>query len=100
MASDLSTTPPRRPAPTALLPGHGAAGSLGRRPRSAGLVMRRPIPPEHAGRAEAPTGWGTVYTDTHCHLELLFEEQDQDNTIERARHAGVTTLITVGVDLA
>ena len=41
-----------------------------------------------------------MYTDTHCHLELLFEGQDQDNTIARARHAGVTTLITVGVDLA
>ena len=41
-----------------------------------------------------------VYTDTHCHLELLFEEQDQDNMITRAREAGVTTLVTVGVDLA
>jgi TatD DNase family protein len=41
-----------------------------------------------------------VYTDTHCHLELLFEGQDQDNTIQRARQSGVTTLITVGVDLA
>ncbi len=41
-----------------------------------------------------------VYTDTHCHLELLLEEQDQDNMITRAREAGVTTLVTVGVDLA
>lgn len=41
-----------------------------------------------------------MYTDTHCHLELLFEGQDQDNTIQRARQSGVTTLITVGVDLA
>ena len=41
-----------------------------------------------------------MYTDTHCHLELLFDEQDQDSTIARARQAGVTTLITVGVDLA
>ena len=41
-----------------------------------------------------------MYIDTHCHLELLFEEQDQDSTIARARQAGVTTLITVGVDLA
>ena len=41
-----------------------------------------------------------MYTDTHCHLELLFEEQDQDNMITRAREAGVTTLVTVGVDLA
>ena len=41
-----------------------------------------------------------MYIDTHCHLELLFEGQDQDSTIARARQAGVTTLITVGVDLA
>jgi TatD DNase family protein len=41
-----------------------------------------------------------VYIDTHCHLELLFEEQDQDSTIARAQQAGVTTLVTVGVDLA
>ena len=41
-----------------------------------------------------------VYTDTHCHLELLFDEQDQDNMITRAREAGVTTMVTVGVDLA
>jgi TatD DNase family protein len=41
-----------------------------------------------------------VYTDTHCHLELLFEGQNQADTIERARAAGVTTMVTVGVDLA
>jgi TatD DNase family protein len=41
-----------------------------------------------------------VYIDTHCHLELLFEGQDQDSTIARAQEAGVTTLVTVGVDLA
>ena len=41
-----------------------------------------------------------MYTDTHCHLELLFEGQDQDSTIARAQQAGVTTLVTVGVDLA
>jgi TatD DNase family protein len=41
-----------------------------------------------------------VYIDTHCHLELLFEGQDQDSTIARARQAGVTMLVTVGVDLA
>ena len=41
-----------------------------------------------------------MYTDTHCHLELLFEGQAQDNIITRAREAGVTTLVTVGVDLA
>ena len=47
-----------------------------------------------------PHGKRSLYTDTHCHLELLFEGQDQDSTITRARQAGVTTLVTVGVDLA
>ena len=41
-----------------------------------------------------------MYTDTHCHLELLFEGQDTDSAIARAEQAGVTTLVTVGVDLA
>ena len=41
-----------------------------------------------------------MYTDTHCHLELLFDDQDADSAMDRARQAGVTTLITVGVDLA
>ncbi len=41
-----------------------------------------------------------MFTDTHCHLGLLFEGQDQDNMIKRAREAGVATLVTVGIDLA
>lgn len=41
-----------------------------------------------------------MYTDTHCHLQLLFDDQDSDSTIDRAMQAGVTTLVTVGVDLA
>lgn len=40
-----------------------------------------------------------MYTDTHCHLELI-EGEPVDAVIDRARKAGVTTLITVGVDLA
>jgi TatD DNase family protein len=42
----------------------------------------------------------SFYTDTHCHLGLLFEGQDPDDVVVRAREAGVTTMITVGVDLA
>ncbi len=41
-----------------------------------------------------------MYTDTHCHLELLFEGQSQHDAVARAREAGVTTMVTVGVDLA
>lgn len=40
-----------------------------------------------------------MYTDTHCHLELI-EGEPVDDVITRARGAGVTTLVTVGVDLA
>ena len=41
-----------------------------------------------------------MYTDTHCHLGLLFEGQDPTEVVQRAHEAGVTTMITVGVDLA
>jgi TatD DNase family protein len=40
-----------------------------------------------------------MYTDTHCHLELI-EGESIDDVVARARDAGVTTLVTVGVDLA
>lgn len=40
-----------------------------------------------------------MYTDTHCHLELI-EGEPVDDVVARAREAGVTTLVTVGVDLA
>ena len=40
-----------------------------------------------------------MYTDTHCHLELI-EGEPTDAVVERAREAGVTTLLTVGIDLA
>jgi TatD DNase family protein len=40
-----------------------------------------------------------VYTDTHCHLEML-EGELPHAIVERARAASVDTLLTVGVDLA
>lgn len=40
-----------------------------------------------------------LYTDTHCHLELIGDES-VDAILERARDAGVTTLVNVGIDLA
>lgn len=40
-----------------------------------------------------------MYTDTHCHLGLL-ESESADTAIARAREAGVTTLVDVGIDLA
>lgn len=39
-----------------------------------------------------------MYTDTHCHLELI--EAALDDVVDRAHEAGVTTFVTVGVDLA
>jgi TatD DNase family protein len=40
-----------------------------------------------------------MYTDTHCHLGLV-EGVSPDDVVERARDAGVTTLVAVGIDLA
>ncbi|MEX0657575.1 MAG: TatD family hydrolase [Egibacteraceae bacterium] len=40
-----------------------------------------------------------MYTDTHCHLELI-DGAPVDDVVDRAREAGVTTMVTVGVDLA
>ena len=39
-----------------------------------------------------------MYTDTHCHLALI--DAAPDEIAGRARQAGVTTLVTVGIDLA
>ncbi|MGH8887357.1 MAG: TatD family hydrolase [Egibacteraceae bacterium] len=39
-----------------------------------------------------------MYTDTHCHLASM--DGPSDEFVARARAAGVTTLVTVGVDLA
>jgi TatD DNase family protein len=41
-----------------------------------------------------------VYTDTHCHLALVDGDEHAELVVERARAAGVDTLLTVGVDLA
>jgi TatD DNase family protein len=41
-----------------------------------------------------------VYTDTHCHLALIDGDEPVEDTVRRAQKAGVTTLVTVGVDLA
>jgi TatD DNase family protein len=41
-----------------------------------------------------------VYTDTHCHLALIDGDEPVDEVVARARAAGVSTMVTVGVDLA
>jgi TatD DNase family protein len=41
-----------------------------------------------------------VYTDTHCHLALVDGDEPVEDVVGRARAAGVTTLVTVGIDLA
>jgi TatD DNase family protein len=38
-----------------------------------------------------------VLVDTHCHLDIVPE---LDEALERMRHAGVSTAVTIGVDLA
>jgi TatD DNase family protein len=40
-----------------------------------------------------------VYIDTHCHLELM-DASGSHEAIARAREAGVTAIVTVGIDLA
>jgi TatD DNase family protein len=45
-------------------------------------------------------GSSLVYTDTHCHLALLDGDEPLDEVVGRARAAQVTTMMTVGVDLA
>jgi TatD DNase family protein len=39
-----------------------------------------------------------LFTDTHCHLDLM--EANVADVVERSRAAGVTTLVTVATDLA
>jgi TatD DNase family protein len=41
-----------------------------------------------------------MFTDTHCHLTLVDGDPPADVLVARARAAQVTTLVTVGVDLA
>lgn len=40
-----------------------------------------------------------MYTDTHCHLAFLHEGAS-DDVVARAHAAAVTTMVTVGIDLA
>jgi TatD DNase family protein len=47
----------------------------------------------------APKGRPLPYVDTHCHLEHHFDLSVAEQ-VERARSADVTTLITVGTDVA
>ncbi len=41
-----------------------------------------------------------MYTDTHCHLPLVDGDEPVETVLARAREAGVTAFVTVGVDLA
>lgn len=41
-----------------------------------------------------------MYTDTHCHISLMEAEVAPEDLITRAREAGVSRIVTVGVDLA
>lgn len=41
-----------------------------------------------------------MYTDTHCHLSLVEGDEPAELVVQRARAAGVRTLVTVGIDLA
>jgi TatD DNase family protein len=49
-----------------------------------------PVPP-------APGSFSLI--DTHCHLEMDAFNPDRDVVINRAQHAGVQTIITIGSDL-
>lgn len=41
-----------------------------------------------------------MFTDTHCHLDYLEGGEPADTVLDRAREAGVSTFVAVGVDLA
>lgn len=43
---------------------------------------------------------GSVLIDTHCHLDMPTYENDGDALLLRAKEAGVTRIISVGIDLA
>ncbi|MFA6497808.1 MAG: TatD family hydrolase [Desulfurivibrionaceae bacterium] len=44
-------------------------------------------------------GQGAVLIDTHCHLDMAAYQADYDAVLFRAREAGVTRIISVGIDL-
>lgn len=45
-------------------------------------------------------GHGAMLIDTHCHLDMSAYEADFEAVLERALAAGVTRIISVGIDLA
>lgn len=45
-------------------------------------------------------GHGAELIDTHCHLDMSAYEADCEAVLGRAREAGVTRIISVGIDLA
>lgn len=45
-------------------------------------------------------GHGAELTDTHCHLDMSAYEADFEAVLARASAAGVTRIISVGIDLA
>lgn len=43
---------------------------------------------------------GTTLIDTHCHLDMGTEGEGLESMVNNAFHAGVTKIITVGIDVA
>ncbi len=46
-----------------------------------------------------PKDASTVFTDTHCHLDMAAYTADLDEVIHHAKEAHVTTIVTIGIDL-
>jgi TatD DNase family protein len=42
---------------------------------------------------------GVILVDTHCHLDMAAYKNDLENVVERAETAGVSKIITIGIDL-
>jgi TatD DNase family protein len=40
-----------------------------------------------------------MLTDTHAHLDMEAFDKDRDDVLQRARQAGVTRIITIGIDM-
>ena len=43
---------------------------------------------------------GSIFIDTHCHLEMDAFDPDREDVIKRAHDAGIGAIITIGSDLA
>lgn len=57
---------------------------------------------EKTQKTEIPrpvSGNGAVLIDTHCHLDMSAYQADFEAVLDRAGEAGVTRIITVGIDL-